>query len=291
MSRSSTSAGEVVRRVVRRVVFGPVFDSAAQVAFYGVLALVPFLVVLTSLAAFVPSEDTVARLLRRAEAFMPPEAYRLVARVVEDVVEGRSAALVTVSLATALWSASRASNALRKALNSAHELEDGRSWIRQQLVAMLVTVGGAALLVASVLATMVGTRALEAVTHGMGVDASDQVQAWGLIRWPLAALSVAGLAAFAFRVLPDTRPRPGATWLGAGTATVLFIASSLGFSTYAQRFGNFGITYGSLAGGVALLLWAWLSAIAFIVGGEVTAAVPGARPRRPGEAPASSETT
>ena len=284
MSPSSTSAGEVVRRVMRRVVYGPVFDTAAQVAFYAVLALAPFLVVLTSLAAFVPSADTVDRLLRRAQAFMPPEAFSLVARVVRDVVDSRSAALVTVSVATALWSASRAANALRKALNAAHGLEDGRSWVRQQLIAVAVTVGGAALLVASVLATLVGTRAVEAVAQGLGVDASDQVQAWGVIRWPLAVLSVAALAAVAYRVLPDTRPRPGATWLGAATATLLFLASGLGFSTYAQHFGNFGVTYGSLAGGVVLLLWAWLSAIAFIVGGEVTAAVPGARPRRPGVA-------
>lgn len=291
MSPSSSSAGSVLRRVMRRVAFGPVFDAAAQVAFYAVLALAPFLVVLASVAAFAPSADTVARLLRRAEAFMPPEAYGLVERVVEDVVEGRSAALVTVSLATALWSASRAANALRKALNAAHGLEEGRSWVQRQFIAVVVTVGGAALLVASVLATLVGTRALEAVTGAVGVDASAQVQAWGLIRWPLAILSVAALAATAYRVLPDTRPRPGPVWLGALVATALFLASSLGFSAHAQHFGNFGVTYGSLAGGVVLLLWAWLSAIAFIVGGEVTAAVPGARPRRPGEASAPSEAT
>jgi membrane protein len=60
----------------------------------------------------------------------------------------------------------------------------------------------------------------------------------------------------------------------------LFIASSRVFAFYASRFGSFGPTYGSLAGGVVLLLWSWLSAAAFIVGGEVSAALPGARPRR-----------
>lgn len=280
MRSPTVSFRAVVVHVVKRVVQGPVLDSAAQTAFYAVLALAPFLVVLTSLAAFVPSADTVARLLRRAEAVMPPEAYQLVERVVHDVVAGRSAALVTISLATAIWSASRAANALRKALNGAHGLDDGRSWIRKQLVAVLVTLGGAALLVASVGATLVGTRALEAVTHALGFDADAQVHAWGLVRWPLAILSVAALAAVAYRVLPDTRPRPRAVWAGALVATVLFIASSLGFSGYASHFGNFGVTYGSLAGGVVLLLWSWLAAASFVIGGEVTAMFPGARPRR-----------
>lgn len=288
MRPPTVSLRAVVARVVLRVVQGPVLDWAAQTAFYAVLALAPFLVVLTSLAAFVPSGDTVARLLRRAEAMMPPEAYQLVEGVVRDMVAGRSAALITVSLATALWSAARAANALRKALNSAHELDDGRSWVRKQLVAVLVTIGGAALLIASVVATLLGTHALGTVTHALGFDADRQVRAWGLVRWPLAVFSVAALAAVAYRVLPDTRPRPAAVWAGAAVATVLFLASSLGFSAYAAHFGNYGVTYGSLAGGVVLLLWAWLAAIAFIVGGEVTAAFPGARPRR-AAGPASAE--
>ncbi|MEW6431156.1 MAG: hypothetical protein AB1730_06570 [Myxococcota bacterium] len=77
MGRTSVSAGEVLRRVVRRVAYGPVFDSAAQVAFSAVLALAPFLVVLASLAASCPTRTPVARLLSRAEACLPPEAYRL----------------------------------------------------------------------------------------------------------------------------------------------------------------------------------------------------------------------
>lgn len=280
MRPPTVSARALLARVVLRVVRGPVLDSAAQTAFYAVLALAPFLVVLTSFAAFVPTEDTVARLLRRAEAVMPPDAFQLVEGVVHDLVASRSATLITVSLATALWSASRAANALRKALNDAHGLGDGRSWVRQQLVALLVTVGGAGLLIASVVATLVGTRALEAASRALGFDASAQVQAWGVVRWPLAVFSIAALAALAYRVLPDTRPRPRAVWAGALAATALFIASSVAFSVYTANFGHYGVTYGSLAGGVVLLLWAWLSAIAFIVGGEVAAAFPGARPRR-----------
>ncbi|MCC6338078.1 MAG: YihY/virulence factor BrkB family protein [Myxococcales bacterium] len=280
MERQDESAKAVLRRVAGRVFFGPVLDYGAQLAFYAVLSLVPFLVVLTSVAAFVPSADTVQRLLARAQTVMPEEAYRLVARVVGDVVEGRSATLFTLGLFTALWSASRAANALRKGLNAAHGVDDGRSWARRQVVAIAFTVGGAALLVSSVSATLVGGRAVEAVAGALGVGVAQEVQAWGLVRWPLAVLSVGALAALCFRVLPDLRPRPRAVAWGALVATGLFLASGLGLSFYTRHFARYGLTYGSLAGGVVLLLWAWLSAIAFLVGGEVTACFPGARPRR-----------
>lgn len=276
------SLWRVVMRVGERVLLGPVLDLAAQLAFYVVLALAPFLVVLTSLAGFLPRAGTVEALLGRAEGFMPPEAFHLVTQVVEDVVSSRNATLFTFGLITALWSASRAANALRSALNAAHDLVDGRSFVRRQLLAIGFTVGGAALLVASVLASVVGAGLIERVAGGLGVDAGDEARVWAWVRWPIAVASLAALAALAYRVLPDTRPRPAAAGWGALVATVLFLASSRLFSTYAERFGDFGPTYGALTGGVVLLLWSWLSAIAFIIGGEVTAALPGARPRRAG---------
>lgn len=270
----------VALRVGERVVVGPVLDRAAQLAFYAVLALAPFVVVLISLAGFLPSTDTVDWLLDRARGLMPSDAFKLFSAVVKDVVESRSATLFTLGLVTALWSASRAANALRTALNAAHDLVDGRSFVRRQLIAVGFTVAGAVLLLASMLASMVGGDLVVRIAGALGVDAVEEARVWSLVRWPMAIASLVVLFALAYRVLPDTRPRAGPAWGGALVATGLFLASSRIFSFYAERVAGFGPTYGSLTGGVVLLLWSWLSAIAFIVGGEVTAALPGARPRR-----------
>ena len=280
MSAPAVNLRSVVSRVGERVVNGPVLDRAAQLAFFAVLALVPFLVVLTSLAGFVPSEDTVARLLERAERLMPGEAFSLLSQVVTDVVNSRNSTLLTLGLLTAVWSASRAVNALRAALNAAYDLEDGRSFVRRQLIAVGVTLGGAVLLLASVVASMLGADVVKRLGGALGVNSAVEAGVWGLIRWPIAIGSLVLLAALAYRVLPDTRPRKGPALCGALVATSLFLVSSQVFSVYAARFADFGPTYGSLAGGVVLLLWCWLSAIAFLVGAEVTAAFPNARPRR-----------
>lgn len=280
MSAPATNLRSVVSRVGDRVVNGPVLDQAAQLAYFAVLALVPFLVVLTSLAGFVPSEDTVTRLLERAERLMPGEAFTLVSQVVKDVVNSRNSTLLTLGLLTAVWSASRVVNALRASLNAAYELEDGRSFVRRQLLAVGVTLGGAVLLLASVVASMLGADVVRRLAGALGVNAAVEAGVWGVIRWPIAIGSLVILAALAYRVLPDTRPRKGPALCGALVATALFLASSQIFSFYAERFADFGPTYGALAGGVVLLLWCWLSATAFLVGGEVTAAFPNARPRR-----------
>ena len=153
--------------------------------------------------------------------------------------------------------------------------------MRRQLIAIGFTVGGAALLLASVVASLLGAGVVERVGAALGLKVGAEAAGLGARSagpWPSPAWRRS--PALAYRVLPDTRPRAGPAWLGASVATVLFLASSRLFSFYAERFADFGPTYGSLTGAVVLLLWSWLSAIAFIVGGEVTAALPGARPRR-----------
>lgn len=273
MSQALASTKAVVAHVARRLVVGPVMDLSAQLAFYAVLAMAPFLVVLTSLAAFAPSPDATQRLLFRARDFMPPEAYELVARVAEDLVERRSATLFTVSLVTSLWSASRAANSLRLSLNDAHQVKETRPWLRQQWLAVVLTIGGAVLLIASVVAVALGSSALSALAEAFGVELGRGSAVWMALRWPLALSSFVLLAALAFRVLPDARPPQRAIWPGALVATFLFLTSSRLFTLYVEGVADFGPTYGALTGGVLLLLWAWLSANAFLLGGEVTAAL------------------
>ena len=72
------------------------------------------------------------------------------------------------------------------------------------------------------------------------------------------------------RIGPD-RVAPKARWLsiGAITATGPWIAASVGMSLFVDNFGNYGETYGSLAGVVVLMLWMWVTAIAVLLGAEL----------------------
>jgi membrane protein len=85
----------------------------------------------------------------------------------------------------------------------------------------------------------------------------------------LAALLIVGLAAL-YRFAPD-RDEPRWTWVtwGSGVATVLWIVASIGFSIYANSFGNYNKTYGALAGVIILMFWLYLTAVIVLVGAEL----------------------
>ena len=83
---------------------------------------------------------------------------------------------------------------------------------------------------------------------------------------------VTAALAVLYRVGPD-RDAPKMRWVsvGAGVATVLWLAASAGFTLYITLTGNSGYakTFGALAGVVVLLMWLWITAYAVLLGAEI----------------------
>ncbi len=54
-------------------------------------------------------------------------------------------------------------------------------------------------------------------------------------------------------------------------AAVAWLAVSLLFSWYAQNFGSYNKTYGSLGAAIGFMTWLWISTIVILVGAKLNA--------------------
>jgi YihY family inner membrane protein len=61
---------------------------------------------------------------------------------------------------------------------------------------------------------------------------------------------------------------------------VAWVAASLGLRFYVTHLANYNATYGSIGGVILLLLWAYISALALLVGGEINSVIAGAAAER-----------
>ena len=251
--------------------------AAAGAAFYATLALFPAISTLISLYGLVFDRASVGPQLRFLQGILPGPAYALIAARVGALVDqpvGRLGLGLTVASAVTFWSASAGTRAVLGALNVAYGVTERRGFLRfhamalaMTLAAMLVAVGGIAVLVA--LPVVVGFVGLAA--H---VAALVHLAGFGMLVGFVAA-SVAVL----YRVGPSRdgpareAGRRRRLWPGVAVATVLWLAASGALSFYVANLPSFGATYGPLGAVVGVMLWFYLSVYAVLVGAEVNAVV------------------
>jgi membrane protein len=106
---------------------------------------------------------------------------------------------------------------------------------------------------------------------GLGPSVAD---AWNLARWPAAVLVAMLVFGFIYYVTPDVKQR-SFRWVtpGAIVGVLLWLAASIGFSTYISNYANVGAIYGTFAGAIVLVAWLWLTNVALLFGAELNAEI------------------
>ncbi|MGC3994645.1 MAG: YihY/virulence factor BrkB family protein [Propionicimonas sp.] len=243
---------------------------AAGVAFFGFLALFPALIALTFVYGLVADPSTITSQLDQVAGSLPADARTLLADQLHQLTAISSQGLgwgLAISLVVALWSASGGVANLVAAINIAYDEERTRSFVKQRLVALALTLG--AIVVMVVLMALVA--GVPVVLQVLGLTGGWRWVAEAL-RWILVIGIVLVSLAVLYQVAPDRRA-PKLRWasVGAVVATLLWVVASVGFSLYVSMFGSYARTYGALAGVVVMLLWLWITAFAVLLGAEINA--------------------
>jgi membrane protein len=285
-----------VKRLYKRWSDNAVTDRAAQLAYYFVFALFPFLSFLVTLAAYLPVQGAVQDLMQRLDALMPEEALAIVQDQLGRLVYVQRPKLLTLSLVLAIWSASRGVDAIRTALNLAYDVKESRAFWKTQAMALAITVVGAVLVLVSLTLIALGGKAGEWLASQVGVQ---QVYAliWAWLRWPITMALIMFVAAVLYYFLPDVEQEWRFITPGSVIGTLLWLGVTWGFTQYVEHFGKYDVTYGSIGGIIVLLTWLYLTGLIFLLGGEINAILEHAAhegkaqgARVAGEAPPPAET-
>jgi membrane protein len=259
---------DVLLRVKKDIKDDNVSIVAAGVAFFSVLALFPALIAMISIyGLFVEPEEAAAQAQQLTEV-MPTAAADLIGNQMQSVAAASSGNLsisLIISIAVALWSASSGMNALIQGVNIAYDEPETRGFIKLRGLALLLTIGailvfgmaiGAIAVFPALAGKLPGGQVLEAVA--------------GVLRWVILGAVIIGALAVIFRLSPN-RDQPRMKWVSSGAimAAVFWLLASIGFSFYANNFGSYNETYGSIAAVIILMFWLYITAFIILIGAEL----------------------
>ena len=162
-------------------------------------------------------------------------------------------------------------NSIMKAVNRAYDREETRPVWKTRLLAIFLVVLTGLVTAAIFLLIVFGGPLGEAIADKAGLGTAFDVL-WGIFRWPLAFSAILLFFSIVYYLAPNLDVRDW-KWVSPGALVggVLWLALSALFALYTSFAGSYNETYGSIAGGIVLLLWLNYSAFALLFGAELNA--------------------
>lgn len=257
----------VAYRVMEKADDDNLFSIGAQLAFYFLLGLFPFLLLVFTLLPYLSSPDLLESIRGFARPFVPPGIFSFVIGNLEQMLQEKRHGLLSLSVITLLWSASGSFRSIISGLNAAYDVDETRPFWRTRLNAMGLTI-------ALGLVAIIGTSLLAfgKILNAFAVEyVPIPIVVWILIRWVVALLFLMLTLDIVYYAAPNVR-HPW-RWFnpGAIVATPIWVAMSVGYAFYVSRFGRHGQAHGSdaLAAIITLMLWFYLSGVVLLIGGEL----------------------
>jgi len=258
------------KNLYRRIDDTDVFGLAAQLAYFFLLSLFPFLVFLITLLGYLPIDEQSFIVL--IERYAPAEITELINTNINQLVNAQNGGLLSIGILGTLWSASNGVNALTKAFNRAYEVEEDRTFIVARLIAIALTIAMIVVICIAFLLPIFGKMIGVYVFSMFGLS-DNFISVWNTLRWIISSAVFFIVLLALYKLAPNKKILLRNAMWGAIFATVGWQLVSLAFSYYVSTIGNYSATYGSLGAVIILMIWFYISGIIIITGGVINATI------------------
>jgi membrane protein len=244
---------------------------AASIAYYALLSLFPFLLLVLSLLGSLtadPSDrDAVIGFLFRYF----PRQFDFITRQF-DAFRGQSVQLGVGGLLALTWASLGVFNAVSSAINHAWGVEHRRSFLKHRLVSFLMMLSAGGILVIALL--LASAAKLSETRWFFSIVERVKWLEWlgSLTASYAATLLLIACVALLYYFIPNTKIRFRDVWPGAILTGLLWQGAFSAFSWYARDLARWNLIHGSIAAVVVFLIWIYVCAVILLYGVEVTAA-------------------
>ncbi|MGH9398284.1 MAG: YihY/virulence factor BrkB family protein [Terriglobia bacterium] len=243
------------------------FALSAQMSFYFVLALFPFLILLAALIGTLPFTGLWDSVLAWIILYLPRTSQHLVFQTIVGLTN-QHVRFLSIGLVGTAWASTGGTLSLMSALNIVYQAKETRSYVHRV---------GFSLLVLCVLAFLfIGTFGLLTAGNWVGGWVARHgpsphaiVWLWHIGRWALSFVFTALAVAIIDNTFPNRQLRWH--WISSGMlfTVVVWVLSTNAFNFYISHFGGYERTYGVLGIFVILMIWIYISSLIIIVGAEI----------------------
>jgi membrane protein len=247
-----------------------VFNGAAALAFWLMLAIFPMAIFLLSLLPYLPIADLEQAIMDLMHQILPQNAADLFQGIVEDVTSQKRGGALTFGLLFTLWSASSGMYAIMQQLNITYDVTEERPFWKVRGTAILLLLIFVVLVVGAFSLVILGGVIQDQISAVFGRNQAVLIF-FSVVRWIIIALFLSLGFACIYYFGPDVEQRFRFITPGSVIGVILLVIASLGFRFYITNFGDYSATYGSIGAVIILMLWLYIAGLVILIGSEINA--------------------
>lgn len=247
-----------------------VSEIGAQLTYYLILSVFPFLIFFLSILKFTPLAD--AGVLERLLAVLPGDTQKILYDIITEIMKKGNFALLSFGAIGALWSSSNGVMSVIKSVNRAFDLEEDRPFWKLRGLSIVFTISLYIVLIIAFSILIFG----EVFFNLIFVSYTwPSYIIWKILKLLLPLLFMGIIFSFLYKFSPSIKEgvniKFSETIPGSIFASIGIILFSVIFSFYVNNFGNYSKSYGSIGGLIVLLIWIYSISIVIVLGAEVNA--------------------
>jgi membrane protein len=256
----------VFKRTFKEFLGDDCMGLAQQVAYSSLLAFFPAIVALVGLLDLVNAYDSLQQFLNPVA---PKAVTELIQSFQDDTSGGGSVLAFVIGIFGAVWAASGAMGAIVKSVNRAYDRMETRPFWKVRIISIILVVASGIVTAGMLLLIVLGGTLGDAIARKAHLGGAF-TWIWNLARWPLAFVAVLLFFALIYYLAPNLDQRKW-NWVTPGSlfGGIAWLVLSGLFALYTSFSDSYTKTYGTLAGGIVLLLWLNYTAWAILFGAEL----------------------
>lgn len=259
---------------------------ASHIALSALMALFPFLIVITSLAGFFGSKELADRAAEMMLEAWPAQVASALSGEIHNVLTQSHGGVLTLGVALALYFASNGVESFRVGLNRAYGVTEERSWYWLRLESIGYTIVAAVVSLAMAFLIVLGPLILATARRYIPLRIEPNENLFNVLRYGLTIITLIAALVILHKWLPAGRRRLREIMPGIVVTMGASLVSGIVFGKYLERFAsNYVTTYAGLASVMIALVFLYFIAAIFVYGGELNAAIVKARQARAASLP------
>ncbi|QYJ68062.1 YihY/virulence factor BrkB family protein [Flavobacterium litorale] len=253
------------------VVKGETSTKAAAIAFSFFMSLFPFALFILNLIPYIPLDNFQDDFLQFVADNVPPNTFDAIADIIKDITENSNKGLLSTGILLAILLMSNGMNAILSGFQSSLHITVKRSYFKQYVVAIGLSLLFTVLLIVTVVAIITLEVLIQVIDHDGFL--TDDIYLLEIGRYVFLMLMMLTATSLLFKFAARETRKAAFFSYGSVLTTVLFGVTSFLFSIYVVRFAQYNELYGSIGTLLVLMLYLWINCFILLLGFELNALI------------------